>query len=336
MHKLNQIIFLGITLGLTACGGGGGGSSGNSGGSGGGGSGSLSITSLATLGGLTTTYNPSCIYLAGTNNVYLVNGDGSGNGYNLNLSSGSVIQVSGLPQVNIANGDRCLNNYQTFTWVNEANPYLVHIYNPNDNTNVVADLSQSGITGSLVANNISFSYKSGTLTANSGFNGNNQIQFSQFTLPNPTGYTVINNSQYSGYVNSVLYGFNGDGGQLVQLAPTNLALSLPAAVIYVMPQLTRVTPIVDGNNQPISAMSAAWDYTSAGNGIVVTAGLVQPVLYKCPLTSVPSYQCSKTYTSSDFTSKYRIMRLLGGNANTVYFMGMDLSKSDVEIFAMPL
>jgi hypothetical protein len=35
MYKLNQIIFLGITLGLTACGGGGGGSSGNSGGSGG-------------------------------------------------------------------------------------------------------------------------------------------------------------------------------------------------------------------------------------------------------------------------------------------------------------
>jgi hypothetical protein len=318
---------------LTACGGSGG-SSGNGGG--GGGSDLLNIKSIATLSGLNTTYSPSCIYLAGTNNVYLVNGDGSGTGYNLNTSTGAIIQASGLPQINIANGDRCLNNYQTFTWVNEANPYLVHIYNPNDNTTVTADLSQAGIIGSLVSNNVSFAYVSGTLTANSNFSGNNQIQFSQFTLPNPSSYVVLNNSQYSGYISSVLYGFNGDGNQWQQLAPANSGYNLPAAVIYEMPQKTYVTPIVDSNNQAITAMSAVWDWTGAGTGIVVTSGLIQPTLYYCPLTNKPSYQCVKSYTSSDFAHKYKILRLLGGNATTIYFMGIDLTKSDVEIFSMPL
>ena len=83
-------------------------------------------------------------------------------------------------------------------------------------------------------------------------------------------------------------------------------------------------------------MSTAWDFTPGGKGVIITTGAVQPVLYNCPLVDAYAYQCNKTYTGRELTSRYRIMRLLGGNANYVYFMGMDLTKSDIEIFSIQL
>ena len=337
--KLNHLFTVILAATLTACGsGGGGGLSGGSGG--GGGSTSLNIQSVGTISPLNTTYSPSCIYEYG-NIVSIVNANGSGTGYNLNLSSGQVSQVTGLPQVNLANGDQCLSNYQQLTWINYGSPYVVNVFDPDKKQTVAVNLGQSGVSGSDIAKS-SFSLATTVIFANNNFLNNGSFGFSNFVVPNPTSYTQLDNSLYANQaISNVLYGFDGAGGQFVQLFPTDLNLNQPAGLAYIqtgsgLAPVQHLSPITDSNNQPISAMSTAWDFTSGGNGVILTTGSVQPVLFKCPLTGLYAYQCNKSYTGAELTSKYRIMRLLGGNANYVYFMGMDLTKSDIEIFSMQL
>ena len=328
-----------LAASLTACGGGGGGSSDNNGG---GGNGGLSIQSIATISpSLNSQYSPTCIYYYGYS-VYLVKGDGSGTGYALNTSSSQASEVSGLPQINFANGDQCLPNYQELTWINSSNPYVVNIFNPDTKTTTAADLSNTGLLGSDISRtSFNLSGDSTTLYANNNFLNNGSFNFTRFDLPNPTTYTDVSNSLYANRSNAnVLYGFSGAGGQMLQLFRADTQLNQPAAIANIQISnglmAQNLATITDTNSQVIPAMMSVWDYTPAGKGVVVTTGALQPVLYKCPLVAAYQYQCDNSYTSTELTSRYRIMRLLGGNANQVFFMGIDLTKADIEIFSMQL
>ena len=339
MQKIKQILIVSTALGLAACGSGGGGPSGDSGG--GGGSNNLNIQSIATISSMfNPTYNPSCLYAYG-NSVILINGDDSGSGYSLNLSSGQVSQVSGLSTVNLANGDQCLSNYQQLTWVNSSNPFTVNVFDPDKKQTRSVDLSQAGIATSDIYKT-SFSLAETVLFTNNNFLNNGSFGFSSFTLPNPSSYTQLDNSLYANRdISRVLYGFYGAGSQFLQLLPTDISSNKPAGIAYVqiasgLGPVQHLSTITDTNNQLINAMSTAWDFVPGGKGVIITTGAVQPVLYNCPLVDAYAYQCNKTYTGRELTSRYRIMRLLGGNANYVYFMGMDLAKSDIEIFSIQL
>lgn len=335
LNKLNYLFLL-IATSLTACGSGS--SSGGTGGGGGDGSDtSLNVQSVVTISStLNSTYNASCLYEYG-NVVFIINADGSGSGYSLNLANGETAQVNGLPQINQANDDQCLSNYQQLTWINSSNPYIVNVYDPDRKQTVSSNLIQSGISASDIFKT-SFNLSGTTLYASSLFNGS--FGFSKFFLPDPTGYAQLDNSLYINRdISNVLYGFDGAGSQFLQLLPASG--SLPAAIVSVqigsgLNPVQSLSTITDTNNQSISAMGTAWDFTAAGNGVVVTTGAVQPVIYKCPLVAAHSYQCDKTYSGSEFVGKYRIMRLLGGNTNFVYFLGMNLTKADIEIFSMKL
>ena len=318
---------------LTACGSGGGSSSGGFSSSD---SSGLSIKSIATISAnLSSSYNPACIYEIG-NTVNLINANGSGTGLSLSLVSGQVSAVSGLPSINLANGDKCLANYQQLTWINSANPLVVNLFDPMTNTTTSANLAGAGISGSDI-DKASFDVSGTSVYSNNSFNS--QFGFSKFILPDPTGYSQLDNSLYANRnITNVVYGFNGAGSQFFQLIPSRG--SLPAAIAYIQTDVgtpvQHLSPITNSSGQAISAMSSAWDFTSGGNGVIITTGLVQPVLFKCPLVSAYAYQCTQSYTGVELTTKYRIMRLLGSNASYVYFMGIDLTKSDLEIFSIKL
>ena len=329
-----------LTLSLTACNGGGGGES--SGGNGGGDNNSLNIQSVAIVStSLNSGYNTNCLYEYG-NYVYLVNGNGSGNGLSLNLGSGQVAAASGFPKINLATGDKCLSNYQLLTWYNAATPYQVNIFNPDTKLTTNANLINVGIAAaSIDKSSFAISGDGTSIYTNNDFLNNGSFAFSQLSLPNPISYTTLNNSLYANRNTAqVLYGFNGTTGQWLQFFPADSTQSLPAAIAYVQLSsqgpIQHLSTITDSSNLPINAMTTAWDYTGAGNGVVVTTGAVQPVLYKCPLKATYSYICDKSYTGAELTNQYRILRLLGGNAKYVYFIGMDLSKADIEIFSLPL
>ncbi len=332
MQKSNVLklsYFLSSIL-LTACGSGGGSSESGSN------DGSLSIKSIATISpSLSSSYNPACIYEVG-GSVNLVSADGSGTGLSLNLSSGQVSSVSGLPSINLANGDKCLANYQQLTWINSASPMVVKLFDPMTNKTTSANLAGAGISGSDI-DKASFDISETFVYSNGSFNS--QFGFSKFILPDPSGYSQLDNSLYANRdISNVLYGFNGAGSHFLQLIP--ISGSLPAAIAYIQTDagtpVQHVSPITNSSAQAISAMSAAWDFTPGGNGVIITAGLVQPTLFKCPLVGAYAYQCTQSYTSVELTTKYRIMRLLGSNAGYVYFMGIDLTKSDLEIFSLKL
>ena len=158
---------------LTACSGaGGGGVSGQS-------AGKLNIQSVITISpNLSTTYNASCLYEYG-NVVYLVNGNGSGGGYKLDLSTGKVNSTSGLPQINLANGDKCLPNYGQLTWINTNNPYTINIYDPDTLKTSVANLSQAGIAGDDILHS-SFNSSNSSVYANNNFLGDGSLAVSDF------------------------------------------------------------------------------------------------------------------------------------------------------------
>lgn len=336
--KRNVILVSTLTVLLTACSGVGSDSFND----GGGGDNSLNIQSIATISSsLNSDYYSNCIYYSGYS-INLVKIDGSGNGYALNTSNGRVTPVSRLPSINLANGDQCLTNYQSLTWVNSANPYIVNIYNAGANTTTAVDLSNAGLLGSeILSTSFVLSGSGSTLYANNNFLNNDTFGFTSFILPNPTTYTEITNSLYANRSNTnVLYGFTGSGNQFMQLFRANTLLNQPAAIANIQISngimAQNLSTITDTNNQIIPAMMSIWDYTPAGKGVVVTTGALQPVLYKCPLVAANQYQCDKSYTGTELTNRYRIMRLLGGNANQVYFLGIDLVKADIEIFSLQL
>ncbi len=341
MHQLNdfdKIKLLWVSLlsiSLAACGSGS--SSGGTRGDGGKDT-DINIKSVAIVSSaLNSKYSPSCLYEYG-NDVFIINADGSGSGYSLNLANGQTALINnGLPQINLANGDRCLSSYQQLTWINSSSPYVVNVYDPDRGQTISSDLSKSGIDGASIFKT-SFDLSGSTLYANSFFNGT--FGFSRFFLPDPTGYSQLDNSLYANRdISNVLYGFNGAGSQFLQLIPANG--TLPAVIAYIqtgsgLAPVQNLSTITDTNNQAISAMSTAWDFTPAGNGIIVTTGAVQPVIYKCSLITTHSYQCDKNYTSNEFVGKYRIMRLLGGNDKFVYFLGINMAKANIEIFSLKL
>lgn len=337
LFKIKIMLTIILVASLTACVGGGSSSSDSDGG---GGNSGLNIQSIATIGSiLNSKYNPSCIYAYG-NLVYLINGDNSGTGYTFNTSTGQVASAALLPKIDLDNGDQCLPNYQQLTWINSSNPYVINVFNPDTNNTTSIDLRNTGILAAEIAKT-SFNLSSSTLYANNNFQNNESFSFSWFTPPNPTTYSELNNNLYSNRsITRVLYGFNGAGGQFFQLFPANSSLNLPAAIANIQLGsglvVQNLATITDTNSQVIPAMISAWDFTPAGKGIVITTGAVQPVLYKCPLFGSYSYQCSNSYTGTELTTKYRIMRLLGGNANQVFFLGMDLAKADIEIFSLQL
>ena len=341
-NKLNLLFATILAASLTACNSGGGGSSGGGDGTGGGGS-DLNLQSVATIRGLNGSFNPSCIYSYGTL-VYLVKGDGSGTGLQLDTTTGQVTQTSGLSSINLSNGDQCLPNYQQLVWVNSGSPSVVNLFDPSQRQTVSVNLSQTGISGSDITKSgfsLAGSSTNPTIYANTNFLNNGTFGFSSFSGLNPTSYTQIDNSSYLNRdISRVLYGFMGNNGAFVQLIPTDTTNNIPAGFLSVQNSsgvtFQHISTFTDSDSNPINAMSTAWDYTSAGNGVIVTTGFLQPVLYKCTLATQYELHCDKTYTSTELTTKYRIMRILGGNANTLYFMGMDLSKSDIEIFSMPL
>lgn len=330
---LKPILSILIATSLVACSMGGSGG----GGSGGGGNSNLNIQTVATIGSiLKSTYNSTCLYKY-NNSVFLVNTDGSGTGFDISLENGHATLVSGLPKIDQSHGDACLASYRQLTWVNANNSQVVNIYDPELKQTIVADLSKSDVAGADVYRT-SFSATKDNLYANSFFNGS--FGFSSFVLPDPLSYTKLDNSLYANRnIFGVVYGFDGAGSEFSQLLPSSG--KIPAALVKVkispegLPTQTLI-PITDLNNQVIDNMISAWNFTEVGNGIIVATGGVQPALHKCILTSANSYQCDKRYSGIELTSQYRIMRLLGGNTNYVYFFGINLFKGNFEVFALKL
>jgi len=237
-------------------------------------------------------------------------------------------------------GDKCLANYQQLTWVNESKPLVVNMYNSSNKQTISADLTASGRSAAeILKSSFGYNPSASTVFSNLNFAGTGSLNFTKFMLDNPADYTLLDNSLYVNRdISNVLYGFNGTEGHFVQLIPTSD--SLPAGLLYVqqysVAPIQQLSTITDVNNQAISAMSNVWDFTAAGDGVVVATGSVQPVLFKCPLKSVGSYKCDQSYTSPQLISQYRITRLLGGNSRYVYFMGLDLAAAAVKIFAIKL
>lgn len=333
-----------ITL-LSACGSGGSGSNTNNGNTPNG----LSIQSVASITSiLTPSYNQACMYSYGTN-TYLVKTDGSGTGVSLNTSTGQLSQVNSLPPINSANGDTCLVNSGELTWYNQSNPLVVNVYDPFTSVTTSVDLSSTTLSVNDIPRTSFMLANSGsTLYASNNFANDGSVGVSKFNLTTSPvrTYTQLSNSQYStfNFATPVVFGFWGVQGSSLQMYPTDNTNNLPAMILWMLvaggghPEQQTIQTITDTNMQPITAMSAAWDWTPAAQGVVVTAGMVQPVIYRCPAsnTIANNFTCDKTYTSSVLTTKYRIMRLLGGNSNKVYFMGMNLANSTVDIFSMDL
>lgn len=339
---------------LTACNGGSGSSSnqnnnGNNPNNNSGGNTSLNITALKTLGStLSATYTPTCIYNYG-GTTYVINGDGSGTGVSLNINTGAVQNQTNLPVININNGDTCLDNFGQLTWFNKSNTSIIKVIDPNNNSNSnikTIDLSTTGISGATISTT-SYSYigSNNELFANDTFLNNGDLGFSIISLNGlPTAkFNPLDNSTYIRTGNKPVYGFNGLGSTFIQLLQADG--NLPAILTAVQgvpnsltPPIQTIQTITDKNQAAIPEMSTAWDFASTGSGDVVLTGAVQPILYNCPgsKTVQNNFTCTQTYTSSELTTKYRIMRLLGASSTTVYFMGMDLAKSEIDIFSMPL
>ena len=335
-------IIMSSLLTLSACGGGGGaGSSTN--GSGDGNTGALNIKSVATLDSLlNSSYTPACIYQYG-GTTYLVKNDNSGTGVGLTLNSGQTTNLSNLPKISSANGDVCMVNFGQLTWYNKSNTSIVHVFDPTTQSTQTIDLSHTGFTGSAISQT-SFDLDVGNkmLYANRTFLDDGYIGFVKFDLSqNPiTTFSQLDSSSYSRIANPVLFGFWGLGSGYIQMyQPSN---TLPAIIVSTVLQggITQqnVLSITDGNNQAIPAMATSTDWVNTSQGIMVVTGAVQPVLYGCPrsATVAMNFSCNKTYTGSELTSSYRIVKLLGSNASQVYFMGIDLTQASMNIFALPL
>ncbi len=328
---------------LASCGGGGAGSSSPNGGSSGGGT--LNIQSVSSIDSLLSAkYNSMCVY-SYANITTLVKVDGSGTGVALNTTTGQVTSVTGLPPINVSSGDACLPNFAQLTWYNTANPTTVKIYSPSTQQTTSVNLSQTGISGSSIqASSFMYDPSINSVYVNNNFKNDGNTGFSKFslnTLPITT-FTNLPNTGYSRQITTpVVYGFWGIDGNLLQMYPASG--DQPALLVNITevgggnPEQQRVASITDTNNQAITKMSAAWDMAFTSTGIVISAGMLQPVLYSCPASpSTQSFKCNKNYTTPDFTSKYRIMRLLGASSSKLYFMGMDMTKTTINVFSMDL
>jgi hypothetical protein len=157
-------------------------------------------------------------------------------------------------------------------------------------------------------------------------------------------HSQLDNSSYLRQSNPALYGFWGLGGGFIQMYPADTINNLPAILVNVTdvghgnPPQQIVRTITDSNYQPISEMVTAWDMAFDGQGMIVTTGTVNPVLYRCAgTTSMQHYFiCNKAYSDTKLVTQYRIMRLLGANSTTLYFVGMDIAKGNIDIFSMSL
>ncbi len=346
MNKMLGIANIIGALLLTSCGGGGSGSSGGTSGNGGitPSSNIQVISQISSL--LGTPYSPSCIYQYGYNTI-LVKNDGSGTGVAINTETGTVAQLSDLPQLNALNGDNCLINFGQLTWYNEHKPHVVDIFDPSSKKTQEIDLSHTGISGSDISNT-SFALDLGNnaLYANKTFLNDGYAGFSRFSLIDPiiTSFTQFDNSTYLRAENSgTLYGFSGLGNAFIQMYQADAIHNLPAIIVDITLQGSYLKQymytITDTANKAILAMATATDIVYYGNGsIIVNTGGVSPVLYSCHRSTTVSsnYTCDKTYTNGLLTSKYRIMRLLGANANNLYFLGSDLTNATLNIFSLAL
>lgn len=340
---LNYLFITALSSIIVACGSGG--SSGNIGG-GGNSTPSSGISSLASIDSmLNTQYTASCIYKYG-NEVILVKGDNSGTGIGIDVTTGNITKQTGLPQINLANGDACLPNFYQLTWVNTKTPTTVNVFDPMiQNTNTI-DLSQTGISGSnITSTSFDWDSTSNSLFANNTFLNDGYLGFSSFNLTSPiTTYQKLDNSGYYRQGTPVLYGFWGLGSEFTQMYPANTTTNSPALFVigtvvgHGNPVQQQTNTITDGNNQIIPAMASAWDVTNVGTNMLITTGAVQPILYKCTRSTSTqnNFTCSKTYTDSSLLSKYRILRLLGGTGTTLYFVGINLAKNTIDIFSMAL
>ena len=346
--QLNKLLIALSTLAsisiLTSCGGGGSGSSSSGGGTSG--DGSLNIQPVSTLGALDAKYNSMCVFSYANTDTTLVKTDGSGTGITIKTTTGQITNVTGLPQINISNGDACLPNFAQLVWYNTANPTTVNIYDPSTKQTTSADFSSTpSISGyNIQASSFMYDPTDAAIYANSNFKNDGYTGFSRFSLSTLpiTSYFNLPNTDYNRQVTTpVLYGFWGIDGNMLQMYPASG--SQPALLVNVSevghgnPEQQRVLPITDANGQAISNMSATWDMAFTNTGIMVSAGMLQPILYSCQASSSPqSFKCNKSYTTPDFTAKYRIMRLLGASSSKLYFMGMDMTKATVNIFSMNL
>ena len=325
---------------LTACGSGGSSGDGNTNGGGS----SLNIQSLSSISSvLGTTYSPYCIYQYG-NSTTLVKSDGSGTGVGLNIATGQITQLSGLPQLNASNGDNCLINFGQLAWYNLNSTSVINIFDPNSNITQTVNLNQTGLSGSTISTT-SFALDIGNnqLYANSTFLNDGYVGFSKFNLIAPiSAYIQFDNSGYRRTSNAVLFGFMGLGNSFTQMYQADIMNNLPAIIVGAVVQGSnvqqQVLTITDAENNVISAMANAIDVIYTGTSIVVNTGAVQPVLYNCKRSTTIdwNYSCNKTYTDGSLTSKYRIVRLLGANANNLYFLGIDVAHATLNIFSMSL
>lgn len=307
---------------------------------------SSGINSLASIDSmLNTQYINTCIYKYG-NEVILVKGDNSGKGVGIDVTTGNITQQTGLPKINIANGDACLANFYQLTWINTKTPTTLNVFDPMVQKTNITDLSQTGIAGSNIAlSSFDWDSSSNSLFANNTFLNDGYVGFSLFNLTSPiTTYQNLDNSGYYRQGTPVLFGFWGLGSEFSQMYHANTTSKLPALFVistvvgHGNPIQQQVNTITDTNNQVIPAMATAWDITNVGTDMLITTGAVQPVLYRCTrsISIQNNFTCSKTYTNSDLLSKYHILRLLGGTSNTLYFLGINLAKSTIDIFSMAL
>ncbi len=306
-------------------------------------SGINSLTSIDSM--LNTKYTANCIYKYG-NEVILVNGDGGGTGVGIDVTTGNITNQTGLPKINITNGDACLPNFYQLTWLNTKTPTTFNVFDPMIQSTNTVDLSQTGITGSsITTTSFDWDSASNSLFANNTFLNNGYFGFSSFNLTTPIAtYQNLDNSTYYRQGTHVLYGFWGLGSEFSQMYPANTTTNSPALFVidtvvgHGNPIQQQVNTITDSNNQIIPAMVAAWDITNVGTDMLITTGEVQPLFYRCSRsTSIQNnFACSKTYTDSSLLSKYRILRLLGGTSTTLYFVGINLTKNTIDIFSMGL
>lgn len=323
-----------------------GGGNNNGGGSNNGGTPTATITKLKVLDSTTNTnYSPTCLYSHG-GVTYIVKADGSGNGVSINVNNGTIKDETYLPKVDMKSGDVCLDNFGQLTWYNSSNTSVIKVMDPDNGSNAnvkTIDLSTTGVSGSEISNT-SYSLGQGTLLfANNTFLNNGYIGFSDLSLddlPN-THFTPLDYSNYQRTGDKPLYGFNGVGVNFIQLLKAD-GEGLPALEISVInvpgsSPIQTIRSITDTNGNAIAAMSTAWDFTNSGKSVIVVTGAVQPVIYNCPVSADPhNFQCDKSYTNSELTSKYRIMRVLGANNSILYFMGMDVANAEIDIFAMQM
>lgn len=345
-----------LSISLVACNGGSGGSSGTggNGGSGSGGNGNGSNTNNSTITKLQvlspnagSTYSNTCIF---NNNVTttLINGDGSGNGYSININTGTISPVSNFPKINITS-DVCLDNFMELTWYNKSDKTTLNVLmNQGNNVNKTVNLTGTGITGSdmdIASFNV-FGDGSGII-ANNTFQLQANFGFSSLNMTNfiPSGlFSGIDNSQYIRSNSSrMLYGFDGNGDTASQILNTDG--NLPSILVSYQPTptgsgITRISKITDSNGNAIAQMSGGWDYATTGKGIVIVSGLVQPDIYNCSAKvnqdSSVDYICGAPIVNTDLLKKYKMMRVLGATPTTLYFMGMDLANQQIAIFSMSI